>query len=241
MKLVQVSSFWCVVFVVGFLTADEPQSAVKEKQVGSSQGISVKVRMQGPYDMDTPLQIVCYFRHKPEGDKTLGAAVELDKRLHGVIASLRNRGEFPGEESETLLLTPPSNTITPKQLLLIGLGDEETLSLERIEVIGRVAFREASRLGAKRVAFAPLIRDQGNAKFPAGDIANRILKAALLAHDTEVRLQKEGLGRECPIEEWVIEAGPQYFDETVTNAQAAIESAKAEIAKRPNSKYSKSD
>ena len=112
--------------------------------------------MQGPYDADVPLQVVCYFKHKAAGDTTLGAAVELDAKLGGVIASLRNRGEFAGDELETLLLSPPEGTIKPKGLLLIGLGDEESLSLERMERVGRVALREASRLGAKRVAFAPL-------------------------------------------------------------------------------------
>ena len=60
-------------------------------------GAKVTVRMQGPYDADVPLQVVCYFKHKPEGDKAFGAPVELDRRLGGVIASLRNGGEFVGE------------------------------------------------------------------------------------------------------------------------------------------------
>jgi hypothetical protein len=38
-----------------------------------------------------------------------------------------------------------------------------------MERVGRVALREAARLGATKVAFAPLIRDQGNSKFPAGE------------------------------------------------------------------------
>jgi len=57
------------------------------------------VRMEGPYDADVPVQVVCYFKHKEAGDTTLGAAVELDRRLGGVIASLRGRGEFAGTSS----------------------------------------------------------------------------------------------------------------------------------------------
>src|SRR5437667_204820 len=151
--------------------------------------------MEGPYDADTPLQVVCYFKHKKAGDKTLGAAVELDRRLKGVIASLRDRGEFAGDELETLLLTPPRGTIEPKMLLLIGLGEESSLSLGRMGRVGKVAVREASRLGVKRVAFAPLIRDQGNTRFDTGEVERAVTKGMLLAYDTELRLQKENLGR----------------------------------------------
>src|SRR5947209_4341110 len=128
--------------------SDEPaQEKVKQKAFDAPNGLTIKVRMEGPYDADTPLQIVCYFKHKKSGDKTLGAAVELDKRLGGVIASLRNRGEFVGDELEMLLLAPPKDTIKPKMLLLVGLGDEDSLSLERLERVGRIILREAAKLG----------------------------------------------------------------------------------------------
>ena len=39
--------------------------------------------MQAPYDMDAPLQVICYLKHKKSGDTTLEAAVDLDKKLGG--------------------------------------------------------------------------------------------------------------------------------------------------------------
>ena len=216
--------------------ADEPQT-VKEQVLQAPNNLMVKVRMEGPYTADTPLQVVCYFKHKSAGDKTLGAAMELDKELGGIIASLRNRGEFEGEALETLLLTPPSGTIKAKRLLLIGLGDEEALSLERMEQVGRVALRVASKLGVNRVAFAPLIRDQGNAKFSTKDVANAVLRGVFLAYDTEKRLQKEGLAKEFALEQWSQEAGPQYFDETVAAVQQAINDADKAIKARSGAPY----
>src|SRR5258706_8853509 len=91
--------------------------------------------------------------------KMSGAHVELDKRLGGVIAALRERGEFVGDQLETILIAPPKNSIPAKALLLVGLGDENSLSLQLMEAVGRVSLREAARLGVTRVAFAPLIRD----------------------------------------------------------------------------------
>jgi hypothetical protein len=220
----------------GPVQADDSR-AVKETSMAGPGGMKLTVRMQGPYDADVPLQVVCYFKHKQAGDTTLGAAVELDRKLGGVIASLRNRGEFAGDDLETLLLTPPEGTIKPKALLIIGLGDEESLSLERLERVGRVALREATRLGAKRVAFAPLIRDQGNSRFATGDVANAVVRGMLLAHDTESRLHKEGLAKPQAIVEWECEAGPKYFDETVAAVRKAAKEAESIVTARPSTPY----
>src|SRR5947209_12037460 len=103
--------------------------AVKEVAVAAPNQVAVKVRMEGPYTADVPLQIVCYFKYTPDGAKRMsGAPVELDKMLGGLIASLRERGDFGGDELETLFITPPKNSIKAKALLLVGLGNEESLS-----------------------------------------------------------------------------------------------------------------
>jgi cytosol aminopeptidase family protein len=190
--------------------------------------------MEGPITAETPLQIVCLFKHKESGDKMLATAVDLDKDLHGAISSLRNRGEFVGDALETLLIVPPAGTIRPKLLLLIGIGDESSLSLERMEAVGRVAVREAARLGASKIAFAPLIRDQGNSQFGTGDIGRYVIRGVLSAYDTDRRLQKEGLAKPYNLEEWSEEAGPAYFDDTVAGAKKAISDAKATISERSN-------
>ena len=77
----------------------------------------------------------------------------------------------------------------------------------------------------KRVGFAPLIRDQGNTKFSASDVEIAIVRGMLLAYDTDKRLQKEGLATPFTLDEWIVEAGPQYFDETVSAVQKAIQQA----------------
>jgi hypothetical protein len=161
-----------------------------------------------------------------------GAPVELDKRLGGMIASLRERGAFVGDQLEMILITPPRDSINAKALLLVGLGDENALSLELMEAVGRVSLREAARLGAGRVAFAPLIRDQGNSKFGTGDVEMAVVRGMLVAYGTEKRLQKEGLSKDFTLDQWNVEAGPMYFDETVTGVQKAIEEAAKVIKER---------
>ena len=233
----------CVAIVVAaslLTTMRASAQDVKEKVLDAPNKVTIKVRMEGPYTADVPLQIVCYFRYTPEGAKRMsGAPVELDKKLGGVIASLRERGEFIGEEGETLLIIPPKNSIKAKALLLVGLGAEDNLSLKVLEGVGRVGLREAARLGVKRVAFAPLIRDQGNSKLSTGDVEIAVVKAMLLAYDTDRRMQKEGLARPFTLEEWIVEAGPAYFDETVGAVQTAIQDAKTAAAKRSSDPYAK--
>jgi hypothetical protein len=218
--------------------SDEGKDEVKETALDAPNQVKLRVRMEGPYTADVPLQVVCYFKYTPERAKRMsGAPVELDKRLGGAIGSLRERGEFVGDQLETLLIIPPTDSIKAKALLLVGLGDEDALSLKLMEGVGRVALREAARLGVSRVAFAPLIRDQGNKKLGTGDVETAVVRGMLLAYDTEKRLQKEGLAKEFTLDAWNVEAGPDYFDETVTGVRKAIGEAGKTIKERSASPF----
>jgi hypothetical protein len=237
MRLTRNGSLLAIVMLAG-LAAPARSDEVKEKALDGPHQVKVKVRMEGPYTADVPLQVVCYFKYTPEGAKRMsGAPVELDKHLGGAIASLRERGEFIGDDLESFLITPRSGSIKAKALLLIGLGDETSLSLEKMEQVGKTAVREASRLGARKVAFAPLIRDQGNSKFGTGEIASAVVRGVFLAYDTERRLQKENLGKDFTLDEWWQEAGPAFFDETAGAAEKAITQANAAIAQRSSAPY----
>src|SRR6516162_3514595 len=204
MRLHRNLSLLAIVLLAGFgalARSDEGKDEVKEKALDAPNQVKLRVRMEGPYTADVPLQVVSYFKYTPEGVKRMkGAPVELDKRLGGVIGSLRERGEFGGDQLETLLITPPKDSIKAKALLLVGLGDEDALSLKLMEGVGRVALRAASRLGVSRVAFAPLIRDQGNSKIATGEVERAVVCGMLLAYDTEKRLQKQGLSKEFNLE-----------------------------------------
>jgi hypothetical protein len=229
MKLNRNLSLFSIILVVGFgslARSDEGKEQVKETALDAPNNVKIKVRMEGPYTADVYLQVVCYFKYTPEGAKKMsGAPVELDKRLGGVIGSLRERGEFVGDQLETLLIVPPKGAIKAKALLLVGLGEEDALSLKLMESVGRVSLREAARLGVNHVAFAPLIRDQGNSKFGTGDVATAVVRGMLMAYDTEKRLQKEGLSTDFTLDQWNVEAGQAYFDDTVAGVKKGIEEA----------------
>jgi hypothetical protein len=216
--------------------SDESKATVKEHALDAPNRVTLRVRMEGPYTADVPFQVVCYFKYTPERAKRMGGApVELDKHLGGVIASLRERGEFGGNQLETIHLIPPPGAIEAKSLLLVGLGEEDALTPNLMEAVGRVTLREAARLGAKRVGFAPLIRDQGNMKIGTGEVERAVTRGMLLAYDTELRLRKEGLAKPFSLDEWWVEAGPAYFDETVQGVTRAAAEA-ADLIKARGSK-----
>jgi hypothetical protein len=242
MRLTRNVSLHALILLAGLVALARSAEAqeVKEKAFDAPNKVKIKVRMEGPYTADVPLQVVCYFKYTPERAKRMsGAPVELDKHLGGVIASLRERGEFVGDQLETMLITPPRGSIKAKALLLVGLGDEDALSLELMEAVGKVSLREAARFGVSRVAFAPLIRDQGNTKIGTGEVERAVVRGMLLAYDTEKRLQKEGLAKAFSLDEWNVEAGPTYFDETVLGVEKAIQQANKTIKDRSTAPYAK--
>ncbi|XGV94803.1 MAG: M17 family peptidase N-terminal domain-containing protein [Leptolyngbya sp. BL-A-14] len=213
------------------------QKAVPQQSFVAANQLKVTVKEVAPYGQDTPLQIVCLFKHKANGDTLISAAADLDKDLSGLITSIRNRGEFVANELETFLIVPPSNSIKPKLLLLIGLGDEKNLSLETMQRVGTVALREAVRLKTSNVSFAPILRDQNNATLDTGDVAKAVMENVILAYDTEKRLQKQGLAHPFTINEWVYEAGVDFFAGAVAKVKQAVDQTNAQIATRSSTPY----
>jgi hypothetical protein len=201
-------------------------------------GIKWSIKMIGPYTQEADLQIICLFKHKDSGDTYQGAAKATDDHLNGILSALRNRGEFVGELGETFLFTPPKDSIPAKRFMVIGLGDEKDLSLDSLRVVGQIAAREAVRLKAKHVAWAPVIRDEGNSTIEVGLGDRTFAEQFLSAYDTEKRLQAQGLAPKFSIEDVVIEAGPSYFDSAVKQVGEGIDSVNAELAKRDSSPYS---
>ena len=215
-------------------------SAPAEKTFDAPRGLKVSVKMVGPYSEPADLQIICLFKHKPSGDTYEGAAKDTDQHLHGLLSGLRNRDVFVGELGETILFTPAAGSIPAKRFMVIGLGDEKNLSLDSLRLVGRIAAREAVRLQAKHVAWAPVIRDEGNTTIDVGEGDRAFIEQMVSAYDTEKRLQEQELAPSFSIEDIVIEAGPTYFESAAKQVHEGIESMAAEVAQRSADPYSSS-
>jgi hypothetical protein len=237
-KAVSVGLMLLVLGGIGASFATEANSEPAEKTFNAPDGLKVSVKMIGPYTEPADLQIICLFKHKASGDTYQGAAKDTDEHLHGILSALRNRGEFVGELGETFLFTPPSGSIPAKRFMVIGLGEEKDLSLDSLRVVGRIAAREAVRLNAKHVAWAPVIRDEGNTALDVGEGGRAFIEQMLSAYDTEKRFQEEALAPAFSVEDLVIEAGPTYFDDAAKQVGEGIESMTAVLAQRNAAPYS---
>ena len=218
-------------------SAAESGNAAPEKTFAAPHGLKVSIKMIGPYGEPADLQIICLFKHKASGDTYQGAAKDTDDHLHGILSALRNRGEFVGELGETFLFTPPSGSIPAKRFMVIGLGEEKDLSLDSLRLVGRIAAREAVRLNAKHVAWAPVIRDEGDTAIDVGEGDRAFVEQMLTAYDTEKRLQAQALAPDFSIEDLGIEAGPTFFDSAVKQVSEGIESITGVLAERTDAPY----
>jgi hypothetical protein len=101
----------------------------------------------------------------------------------------------------------------------------------------RVAAREAVRLKASTVSFAPTLRDQGSARIEVGEGDAAVVREWIRAYDTEKRLQAQGLTPAADVSSFVIEAGPKYFESASRKVGEAIEEAKKQLAGREAGAY----
>jgi|SRR3984957_13620980 len=223
--------------LVAIAGASDPTAAKENVFETKPLGIKVSIKMIGPYTQPADLQFICLFKHKSSGDTYQGAAKETDAHLGGILSALRNRGEFVGDLGETFLFAPPSGTIPAKRFMVIGLGDEKDLSLNSLKVVGRIAAREAVRLKASHVAWAPVIRDEGNTTIDVGQGDRAFVGELLSAYDTEKHLQDQGLADKFSIKDVVIEAGPAFFDEAVKEVGKGIDSTLVELGRRGATPY----
>src|SRR5882724_6654195 len=227
----------CVGLLGSALAADTTTAPKESVFPTKPLGIALSVKMDGPYMEAADLQLICLFKHKASGDTYQGAAKDTDAHLHGLLSALRNRNEFVGELGETILFTPPRDSIPAKRFMVIGLGEEKDVSLDSLRLVGRIAAREAVRLKAKHVAWAPVIRDEGSTTIDVGQGDRAFVEEMLAAYDTEKRLQAQGLAPKFSIDSFVIEAGPTYFDGAVDRVGDGISTATTELGRRDRAPY----
>ena len=207
-----------VVFLLAFATlADRAQSAPVSLP-------AIDVLAQSPADTVTELQVICLFR-SDSGIALKGALAEMDEKTHGLLTDLRRPNHFHGELGETILLTPPAGSLKAKRLLIIGLGDPQTFTADRMRLVGTILLREAERLGVSHPYFAPTIKDGGVDRFSTGDIAVPLVQGFLEAYSTEKHLETIGASSGNVPAQLTFLAGKQYQASTQSGIDKAVAAA----------------
>lgn len=187
--------------------------------------IAMQVLVQSPAETTTDLQVICLFRSSPVN--TLhGSLVETNEKLKGLVDHIRQPDLFRGELGETLLIAPPKGSLGAKKLLIIGLGDSQTFSPQRMQLVGEILYTEASRIGVAHPFFAPTILDGGITTFTTAPIAEQVTLGFLRAAAIDKVLHEANASPGPTITTLTYLAGPK----NVSNSREGIEKAISEAA-----------
>jgi hypothetical protein len=175
--------------------------------------IPTRVLSQSPADTATELQIICLF-HSDSSNQLHGALTETNEKLKGMLDKLRKPGLFAGDLGETLLIVSPPGTLAAKRLLIIGLGDSQSFTPERMEVVGSIAYRESNQIGIAHPFFAPTVLDGGVTRFTTAETAQHFIRGFLRAADTEKLLADAGESAGVTVADLTYLAGVKYASVT---------------------------
>lgn len=183
--------------------------------------LPMRVLVESPAETETALQIICLFRSDPEN--TLhGSLIETNEKLKGLLDRIRKPSLFRGELGETMLLRPPAGSLGAKRLLIIGLGDSESFTPERMELVGAIAYREANRAESVHPFFAPTVIDGGVTKYTTGEIAEQVIRGFLRGMRAHHVVVESGAAREQTIQDLTYLAGPTHAEDTKRGIEKAV-------------------
>lgn len=223
-------------FIAGLLSltlaAQNTTPVGTSKNWGSVDGISMIGLVQGPSSANAQLQVACLFEYT-ENDihsaqalpANLNGLVHLDDALKGELTKIRESGQFQAHALETILITPPTGSLSSKKLLLIGLGDRNKFTPELMTSVAEVAAREAMRLGVTNFAFASDLKDAG-IDSPTALVAGNVVKGIVLANRFETYLKEHKLSDTKKLEKVYLLAGPSFFEIAGGGIQDAIKEIK---------------
>lgn len=185
--------------------------------------LPVTVLKQGPADTKTDLQIICLFRSSPV-NQLHGALIETDEKLSGLLKKIRQPGRFDGLLGETLLITPHTGAVGAKRILVIGLGDSQTFTPERMYLVGKIALLEADRLKVAHPYFAPTVIDGGISTFTTGDVAVEVVHGFRDALGLLQDVNKHGQGEAPSVQDFTYLAGMKFASSTQEGIERALQS-----------------
>ena len=199
------------------------QTTTKTTAIGTSKtwgtvdGIKFTGLVQGPSSATTDLQIACVFEYT-EGDifntpalpAALNGLVHLDESLKGQLTEIRKSGKFEGRFLETFYLDLPQGTIAGKKLLLIGLVNRKYFNEDIMTEVGKIATREALKLGVENFAFASDLKDAGIDSKTAL-VSGNITRCIIWEYKSQNILKSKQLTQFKSLKEIYLLAGPAFF------------------------------
>lgn len=111
----------------------------------------------------------------------INIAHNVDKTLDGAISNIISDGDFTGKIEETLVIY--SRSVMPaKRVIVVGLGDKDSFSVDVIRRVSAVALQKARSLGVKIVATYPIVSDDISTEIASQAISEGVLLGLYLYH-----------------------------------------------------------
>jgi hypothetical protein len=154
-----------------------------------------------------------------------GSLAETNEKLKGLLDRIRKPELFRGDLGETLLIAPPKDSLGAKKLLIIGLGDSQTFTPQRMQLVGQILYREAGNLGVAHPFFAPTVLDGGVAKFTTGEVAEQAIGGFLRAAAMDKVIREANASASQPVTALTYLAGAANVNNTGEGIEKAIAAA----------------
>lgn len=122
-----------------------------------------------------------------------GATGAVDIALGGLLAQFRKEEEFAGREGQSICFRTLGK-IPARWVLVVGLGDQKSFSLETIRRVAGFTVKKAKELGAREIV--SVLHGAGMGRTPAADAARAMAEGALLANYRFTKFRKEDADRE---------------------------------------------
>lgn len=175
--------------------------------IGSAFGVSVEVAARDAVGAEVDLSCAALFSRQVGSAPLTGGLAHLDAALAGRLAELRRDGIFTGRTGECLLVPTPPDSVRAAALLLVGLGDPDNWSTERLQDAVRAAAEFALVTGAKSAAFAPGMLDSGITPEDTTGAAAPMMAGLADALRARSRLIDLGLAEPAMLQRWTFDVG----------------------------------
>jgi hypothetical protein len=189
------------------MTMTDTASSPARLPIGTHDGVEFDVVAWGPAHAAVDLSVACMFEHEL-GAGMAGGLLALDDALGGQLSRLRAAGAFRAQPMETLLVTMPPPGVAARAVLVVGMGDPAALDGDVLRRACRVAMREAIRVGAVSMAFAPSVLDAGHTDNAALNMQEVMVDGMLGALRAEHMLAEAGLTHKPTLRHCTFDVGP---------------------------------
>nr|WP_175801842.1 M17 family peptidase N-terminal domain-containing protein [Burkholderia anthina] len=199
---------------------------VPRQIIGSWRDVSFEVAAWDGVGAQVDLSCGCMFAHEATADGPTGGLRHLDVALLGALTDLRREGHFLAAPMETLLIDLPPAGIAARTILLVGLGDPASWTIERTADAAATAARTAMHHGVESAAFAPSVLDGGLTTAATAGMPQAMVSAVVAVIDTRYRLAERGLAAPPSLRRWVFDVGAARFDGAVEHFGNALAAAR---------------